>query len=703
VSNENNEKSEVEKDLQSISDESEIISEKENKEENISENSCFQQEIAEESENLKNNDNIESYGSENSENTEIIENADSVATDETAENISEKQKIKEFLKKVKIKVGNLKFPDLAMRAIASYFAIMAIFIFMKRKEFSPINDWTTFIEKIPVLQVGFFVIVAFVVLSLIKYAIGKFINSDCAFAVIAVLATSAISIWKANNFYYAMGFLLVTAVVAWFAYRYSGFKWMKKIPKPVVYIISIILMFGTFAYIAVFTLYRHAIYGTACFDMGIFVQMFHYMKETFLPLTTCERDKLLSHFAVHFSPIFYILLPFYYIFPYAETLLVAQAALIATGVIPLLLMCRERKLSNLATLSFSVVYLLSAEMIGPCFYDFHENAFLPPLLMWFFYAIEKRKYVLMYIMMILLVAVKEDVPIYVAIIGIYCIFTFKKKEKWNGVAITAFSVIYFFVVTKLMAKYGEGVMTSRTYGNLMTDQSASFGNIIKTCILNPVYFITQCVNEDNFIFILTVLVPLAFMPFVTKKFSHYFLIIPMLLMNMATGYGYARDINYQYVFGTTACLIYCSMINYAELKSKNKEYVPVFMGCASILVFSSLMGSKTDNLKMYKERTDVYQKRDELLASIPDDASVACDAFYVPHLAQRDEIYELTDSDVSQPSTTDFVIVRFEYEQEWHASEVAKLISEGYTYYQGDSSIMAIYVSPDYVFESEEE
>ena len=27
--------------------------------------------------------------------------------------------------------------------------------------------------------------------------------------------------------------------------------------------------------------------------------MDHYMKETLLPLTTCERDGLLSHFAVH--------------------------------------------------------------------------------------------------------------------------------------------------------------------------------------------------------------------------------------------------------------------------------------------------------------------------------------------------------------------------------------------------------------------
>ena len=126
------------------------------------------------------------------------------------------------------------------------------------------------------------------------------------------------------------------------------------------------------------------------FDFGIFVQMYHNMAESFAPVTTCERDKLLSHFAVHFSPIYYTLLPFYYIFPTPYTLLIGQAVLVATGVIPLVGICRKFKFSNMATIGFSVVYLFCVELIAPCFYDFHENAFLPMLLMWFFYAVEKK-------------------------------------------------------------------------------------------------------------------------------------------------------------------------------------------------------------------------------------------------------------------------------------------------------------------------
>lgn len=60
---------------------------------------------------------------------------------------------------------------------------------------------------------------------------------------------------------------------------------------------------------------RYLGYLAPNFDFGVFTQMFHNMRESFLPMTTCERNGLLSHFAVHISPVFYLLLPFYALFP----------------------------------------------------------------------------------------------------------------------------------------------------------------------------------------------------------------------------------------------------------------------------------------------------------------------------------------------------------------------------------------------------
>lgn len=66
------------------------------------------------------------------------------------------------------------------------------------------------------------------------------------------------------------------------------------------------------------TVFRVLSYAAPTYDFGIFSQMFHSMRTTGLPVTTCERDRVLSHFAVHVSPIYYLFLPFYALFPVAR-------------------------------------------------------------------------------------------------------------------------------------------------------------------------------------------------------------------------------------------------------------------------------------------------------------------------------------------------------------------------------------------------
>ena len=76
---------------------------------------------------------------------------------------------------------------------------------------------------------------------------------------------------------------------------------------------------------------RYKTFSTPNYDFGLFCNMFHNMKETGLPLVTSERDRLLSHFAVHISPIYYLLLPFYWIFPSPLTLQIGQAVALMLG------------------------------------------------------------------------------------------------------------------------------------------------------------------------------------------------------------------------------------------------------------------------------------------------------------------------------------------------------------------------------------
>lgn len=644
-------------------------------------------------------------GSESSETSEMLERSEALEVPEVEVPILEPTSKRKHIISICKRLGKeISVPHIIIRALGCYFMAMACFLFLnhaqlKTGDLSPIDKWQEFVEQLPLKPFLLCILSGFVVLSLLRLLLRKILHTrcepDCLALLLGVFAMSFQTIWRTNNFYYTMAFVLVCAVTAWFCYRYGAFRAIEKLPRVVIYIIVAVLMCLVGAFIAVFTIYRHKIYGTMAFDFGIFVQMYHYMAETFTPMSTCERDKLLSHFAVHFSPIYYLLLPFYYIFPSPYTLLIGQAVLVATGVIPLVGICRKQKFSNLATLCFSIVYLFCVELIAPCFYDFHENAFLPPLFMWFFYAVEKRKHVLMYCMLALLLIVKEDVSIYMVLIGIYCIFRMEKR--YHGAIVAGVSGIYFLIVSKMIEKYGAGSMVYRTYGNYMPDAEGGLGSIIKTVITDPMYFITQCVDEKDFRALLIMMIPLVFLPFVTKHFSHYFLIAPFLLMNLAPGYGYANEYGFQYIFGTATCLIYAAVINYAELKGKRKEYLPVFMSITSLLMFSSLIGGNVGSREAYYNNKELFDTKDALLESIPEDASVACDSFLLTHIAQRDEVYLLDTSDVEPPSFTDFVIIRTELNDEWHTPELEKLKKEGYVYFNGKQDLMEIYVSPEYV------
>ena len=62
-----------------------------------------------------------------------------------------------------------------------------------------------------------------------------------------------------------------------------------------------------FLFTASMTILRYRLNYASAYDFGIFSQMYYYMDKGLTPLTTCERDGLLSHFAVHLSPVFYVL------------------------------------------------------------------------------------------------------------------------------------------------------------------------------------------------------------------------------------------------------------------------------------------------------------------------------------------------------------------------------------------------------------
>ena len=424
--------------------------------------------------------------------------------------------------------------------------------------------------------------------------------------------------------------LVLCAVVA-----YSDLKDLDlKIKNRTLYIAVAVMLVLMTAYIGAACIVKYNNYNVYGYDHGIFAQMFHNMKETGQMVTTYERNELMSHFKVHFSPIFYLLLPLYMIFPSSQALLIINGFIIISGIVPLMFLCKRFKLSDISTLLFCVCYAIYPTFIGNGLWGLHENAFLAPLILWLFYFSEKDCTLGAVIFAVLLLCVKEDAAMYLAIIALYYIVSGKSLAR--NFILLALSLLCFGAVTMLMQKYGLGVMSDSRFGNYIGEDGSLF-TMIRSVIENPSFTLAQVFTTDKLLFLLQMFMPLCFLPFLGKKPARLILFIPMLLINLMTRYSYGYDIYFQYTLGSAAILFYLSVAAYSEMGEKRKKTLICATLCSTVMACSTYLSPG------YLGRTDDVKQRNEeikqALSVIPDDASVAATDSPSGNLTERDELY----------------------------------------------------------------
>ncbi|MBQ6420064.1 MAG: DUF2079 domain-containing protein [Clostridia bacterium] len=465
-----------------------------------------------------------------------------------------------------------------------------------------------------------------------------------------------------------MGYYYVFALTAFWAillfyYNKRGWLRFKKAMTKKKMVTVIAVSGGVFFLLVGLTgALRYAAYRTPNYDFGIFCQMFYNLKRHLTPVTTCERDRLLSHFAVHLSLIYYLMLPVYFVFSSPVTLQLTQAALLGSAVIPLSLLCRHYKLSYLRTAVFAVVLVAFPAVAGGTNYDFHENCFLLPLLLWVFWAYEKEKHVLTAVFTLLTLFVKEDAAIYIAFFAIYVLLD--RKKYLRGVLLLAGAGIYFLVAVKILSSYGEGVMTTR-YENFIVGDGTLL-DAVKNVLVDPGYAFTQIfVDGDGsyqpkMLFLLQIAVPLAFLPFGVKRPSRLLLLLPMLLMNFLTLYVYQYQIGFQYTFGVIAFLFYLSVINVSDMQpATGRLLLSIACVCGVMCFILSPVSRCSYYLKLWAKENERNELISEALDEIPEDKSVVCSTFLLPHLANREVLYETYYHQPADGEKLDYVILDY--------------------------------------------
>lgn len=444
-------------------------------------------------------------------------------------------------------------------------------------------------------------------------------------------------------------------------------KYIEKYKKIFNYsVLSFVILYVV--YLSIVVAYKVKTFDGSTFDIGIFSQMFHRMSTDLTAITTLERDRVLSHFAVHISPIFYLMLPFYKFLPHVETLEVLQIWVVFSAVIPLRLLLKRLNFSKSINSLIIAWFVLIPVMTTAGGYHLHENCFLVPLIIWLFYFIVSEQKWKILLVTLLLLFVKEDAFIYVVSIGLY--FLFQKRfslssqtKKWIILADFILPVLYFALGLYLLNTYGEGGMVSRFEPYLLEGENGIL-SVLKNLILHPTYVFSKLLIAKKLGYLFFVLAPLVFLPLVQRTWSSYFLSLPLIVINLLPDWPYQYDIGFQYSYGSQTLLFIMAILALEDLKEHKfiKEKTTLAMVTVGIIMSGTLLHHFTHNwsfnIGYYFEHKEKFDTMRYTLESLPEEASVVTEGGYTPALRNHQYLYDIFyHNDKKADDSIDYIVI----------------------------------------------
>lgn len=306
-------------------------------------------------------------------------------------------------------------------------------------------------------------------------------------------------------------------------------KWLRKNVVGLVLGLFVVCYFFLFLYL---TFARHDGLKSYMNDLGNMDQPIYnttkgnFMLMTNLPTTGLEGK---NRFGGHANFILLFFVPIYYFFANPKILLFTQTLMISLGALPLYWL-GKRLFEKKKWLSLVVpfIYLINPTVHDVNLFDFHPIAIAMPLILFAFYFMYTKRYGWFSFFAVLIALCKEDMPLIIFMFGLYVFFV--QKEKWKGVVTCFLSLIYFFLVLKVIMPFfnnGEGSeLIAQRYSYLGGD----IGRIIVNLITKPWLVLVHLISKIKIAYVTVLLLPTFFLPLLTPNI--FLLSLPSLLINL---------------------------------------------------------------------------------------------------------------------------------------------------------------------------
>jgi uncharacterized membrane protein len=441
---------------------------------------------------------------------------------------------------------------------------------------------------------------------------------------------------------------------------------------------------GTSALYCVLSLFRHWHFHSSSYDLGIADHALWHYSHFEAPADT------LSHFnnllGDHFDPTVALLTPLYWIFPRAETLLVAQAFLLTLPVFPIFLFARKR-FSRFTAYGFALCYALLWELQVTAEFDFHELALAVPAAAFALYFADEEKWGPFYASVFFMMMCKENLCLLVIFFGF--VLMVKGKIGRGAILSAAALALFLFEVKFLIPYLGKRPYSHWTYTQLGSGPFSAFGN----ALTHPWRVLELIFSNST----KTITIFCLFLPFFfTAIFSPWCLLaVPMISERMLSSDPNFWIMMYQYnaLWAPLTCLASIDGLDRLARRVKDpaarEKAVARFTWVllAFNLITFQLPRFPLGHLIRHPFWSFTQEERTgaEALALIPKGASVFTQSSLAPHLSDREVVDQAGIGWRVSPPDEDYVILSMNHDA-WpvKSSDLPELLAlkkkQGYSF-----------------------
>jgi len=389
-------------------------------------------------------------------------------------------------------------------------------------------------------------------------------------------------------------------------------------------------------YFAFRTTRTHFGLGTSSYDFGLYEQGVWLLSRFKEPFVTLMGRNL---FGDHSSFVLLLVVPLFWISGSSATLLIVQACVVAAAAV-FIYLAAASLLDDDRTLAavFAAVYLVHPAVSWTVLENFHPDSFLPVAIAGAMWAALRARWTWYWCSVALALSVKEDAAVVMALVGGWVAATgHTRRARIHG----AVSVVASLAAMATMVFLVMRPLTGVTFRNSWRIPFGGFGGFARTLFRDPRAVLRHFGADGRPWYVWQMIAPLGLV----------FLRAPVLaatatgvlFVNTLSTFWYQYHIEYHYSLAAVVPLVLGSAWAVARCAARwRRPLVAWVAGSAAVCAFlwSPLPGSRND-VYTWPPSHPVAEAAHDIVALVPDDASISAYHTITPHLARRVSVWAL--------------------------------------------------------------